>query len=202
MADAKAEEIAEAISTRGWCVVRDFAAPAMVRALNDEAQAAWHAGQFEPAGIGRGARHNLDSTVRGDATAWIESASAASATTDFLAWLESLRQSLNARCYLGLFDVEAHFARYDEGARYARHLDRFCDDSARTVSCVLYLNATWQPADGGQLRLETGDGRDCEVLPEGGTLVVFLSETFPHEVLPSHRERWSIAAWLRTRPVQ
>lgn len=202
MTDAKADEIADAISARGWCVVQDFVAPAMVRALKDEAQRAWHAGQFRPAGMGRGPRHHLDATVRGDATAWIEPGSAASATNGLLARLESLRQTLNARCYLGLFDVEAHFARYDEGARYARHLDRFRDDSKRVVSCVLYLNTAWQPVDGGQLILDTGDGRQYEVLPEGGTLVVFLSANFPHEVLPSHRERWSIAAWLRTRAVQ
>ena len=35
------------------------------------------------------------------------------------------------------------------------------------------------------------------VLPELGTLVIFLSEDIPHEVLPAMRDRYSIAGWFR-----
>jgi len=35
------------------------------------------------------------------------------------------------------------------------------------------------------------------VLPQLGTLVVFLSEEFPHEVLAAQRDRYSIAGWFR-----
>jgi len=37
------------------------------------------------------------------------------------------------------------------------------------------------------------------VLPEGGKLVVFLSESMEHEVLPASRERFSLTGWLRLR---
>lgn len=33
--------------------------------------------------------------------------------------------------------------------------------------------------------------------PRAGTLVVFLSEDMPHEVLETQRERYSIAGWFR-----
>lgn len=33
-----------------------------------------------------------------------------------------------------------------------------------------------------------------------GTLVVFLSEEFEHEVLPAKRDRYSIAGWFRVNP--
>jgi SM-20-related protein len=33
--------------------------------------------------------------------------------------------------------------------------------------------------------------------PQGGTLAVFLSEEFPHEVLAANRTRYSIAGWFR-----
>ena len=36
-----------------------------------------------------------------------------------------------------------------------------------------------------------------KVLPKLATLVVFLSEEFPHEVLPAKKDRYSIAGWYR-----
>ena len=95
-------------------------------------------------------------------------------------------------------EVEAHYAIYPPGTRYGRHRDRFRDDDARVLSCVLYLNDAWTHDDGGALRLYDGDGA-IDVLPEGGRLVAFLSADFEHEVLPARRERLSIAGWFRRR---
>jgi SM-20-related protein len=41
------------------------------------------------------------------------------------------------------------------------------------------------------------DSTGIRVVPLHGTVVVFLSEEFPHEVLPAHRDRHSIAGWFR-----
>jgi len=114
---------------------------------------------------------------------------------------EQLRLTLNRTLQLGLFEFESHFARYSEGASYARHLDQFRGDSHRKLSCVLYLNENWTAQDGGELRFYlNGDGPEFEdVLPQGGRLVVFLSGQFAHEVLPATRERMSIAGWFKTR---
>jgi len=38
-----------------------------------------------------------------------------------------------------------------------------------------------------------------DVEPRLGTLVVFLSELFPHEVLPSNRDRLSLTGWFLER---
>jgi SM-20-related protein len=35
------------------------------------------------------------------------------------------------------------------------------------------------------------------VPPKNGTLVLFLSEEFPHEVLVAKKTRYSIAGWFR-----
>ena len=35
-----------------------------------------------------------------------------------------------------------------------------------------------------------------DVVPSGGTLVLFASATVPHEVLPTRRERLAIVGWL------
>jgi SM-20-related protein len=116
--------------------------------------------------------------------------------------LERLRRVMNESLLLGLFELEGHFAVYPPGAFYRRHLDRFSDDDARVLTCILYLNDGWVADDGGQLRiyLDTGEPPShLDVLPCGGTFVSFLSADFPHEVLPARRERMAITGWLRRR---
>ncbi|MGC1819247.1 MAG: 2OG-Fe(II) oxygenase, partial [Casimicrobiaceae bacterium] len=112
---------------------------------------------------------------------------------------ETLRVAMNRELMMGLERFEAHYAIYPPGARYVRHLDRFHDDDARALSCVLYLNRAWRPEDGGALRLhpDRGDARD--VLPQGGTLVVFLAGRLEHEVLPARRTRASLTGWFSRR---
>ena len=67
------------------------------------------------------------------------------------------------------------------------------------MSTVAYLNADWTVADGRELVLcsDDGDREGTRVLPVMGTLVVFLSEEFPHKVLPASRDRYSVAGWFR-----
>jgi len=37
----------------------------------------------------------------------------------------------------------------------------------------------------------------AKITPEMGKLVVFMSEQIPHEVLPTHQPRASVAGWFR-----
>jgi SM-20-related protein len=112
--------------------------------------------------------------------------------------MEMLRVGINRRLFLGLFDYECHFARYAPGSFYKKHVDAFRGRSNRVLSTVFYLNPQWGSADGGELLIYSGDGQvEASVKPTMGTLVVFLSETVPHEVLPAARLRHSIAGWFR-----
>jgi SM-20-related protein len=45
--------------------------------------------------------------------------------------------------------------------------------------------------------LAAGLSSETKVTPLMGTLVLFLSEDFPHEVLPATRDRYAIAGWYR-----
>ncbi|MDQ6997923.1 MAG: 2OG-Fe(II) oxygenase [Mariprofundus sp.] len=38
-----------------------------------------------------------------------------------------------------------------------------------------------------------------QVMPQAGRLVTFISEQFPHEVLPASRDRLSLTGWFRIR---
>jgi SM-20-related protein len=88
---------------------------------------------------------------------------------------------------------------YPAGAFYRRHRDHFRGTEDRTLTTTLYLNEDWADADGGQIRLFLPDADPVEVTPRAGTLVLFLSQDFDHEVLPAGRPRWSWTGWFKQR---
>lgn len=150
---------------------------------------------YQRAGIGRQQSHTVTGDVRRDEICWIRGNT--SAGREWLEWADRLQQLLNRELLLGLFSFESHFAHYRPGAFYRRHRDAFKGEANRRLSLVVYLNPDWTQEDGGQLVLYPDDGAPVSVLPEMGTLVVFLSEEFIHEVLPTQRDRYSIAGWYR-----
>lgn len=156
-----------------------------------------HAAQFDPAGVGRAETYIKTEFVRTDEICWINGDSAAG--QQWLSWSGELQRYLNRRLFLGLFSFESHFAHYRPGDYYKRHFDAFKGEANRVLSLVVYLNATWLPEDGGELVLykDEYDRDGTKVLPLLGTVAVFLSEEFPHEVLPANRDRYSIAGWFR-----
>lgn len=153
---------------------------------------------FRKAGVGRDVRLNTNAELRRDEIFWIEPDDGPQGQ-----WLEFsalLQQYLNRTLMLGLFSFESHFAHYAPGAFYKTHLDAFRGQANRILSVVLYLNPDWADDEGGEMVLypenQTHE-RLFTVRPELGTLAVFLSEEFPHEVLPAKRDRYSIAGWYR-----
>ena len=75
-------------------------------------------------------------------------------------------------------------------------------DHLRSLRGKVSVDYDWRAEDGGQLRLYLDESRDEEfhdVMPEGGTLVCFLSDGFWHEVLPATRARLSLTGWFRRR---
>lgn len=195
--------VADALAEGGWACIPEFLPDATWRALAVEVRARHAGGGLRAAGVGTGERRRMASDVRGDQICWLETTSVSVPQQDALSRLDALRWTLNRELQLGLFEFESHFARYPPGAGYRRHHDQHRGSQARVLSCVLYLNSDWRAEDEGQLRLylddKAGRGGYCEVLPEGGTLVCFLSERFWHEVLPARRERLSLTGWFCRR---
>ena len=192
------DALIEGLASSGHAVVRDALPADVVAGLRRRACALDTAGGFAAAHVGRAGARAARSDVRGDRIAWLDDAPDDDAERSLAAWLETLRVRCNRELLLGLVDVEAHYAIYPAGARYARHKDRFRDADARVLSCVLYLNDAWSDDDAGALRLYTHAGA-VDVAPAGGTFVAFLSADFDHEVLPARRERLSLTGWFRRR---
>ena len=153
--------------------------------------------EFDPAGVGRQQAHTVNSFIRSDAISWIERDTPAG--EGWLNWAAELQQYLNRHLFLGLFSFESHFSHYAPGDFYKKHFDAFKGQSNRVLSVVLYLNPDWVHGDGGELVLYHGEKSQSvlKVSPGMGTLVAFLSEEFPHEVLPAKRDRYAIAGWFR-----
>jgi hypothetical protein len=109
---------------------------------------------------------------------------------------------------LSTYHTELAYLYYPVGGMYRRHVDvpstrggwlpmgRAREDGGsfsgaalrREISMLLYLDAGWDPAWGGHLRIFEPDGDDeaeertTDVVPEGGTLVLMRSDRVPHEV--------------------
>ena len=212
------------LETRGWAHAPGALDADLVAALRAEAQALEEAGDTHLGRIGRAQNETRALSIRKTHIAWLDGAS--EAQQRFMEGADALRIAMNRRLFLGLFEFEAHFAVYPPGGFYARHMDAFTlptasagvftgrrAERARVVSMVAYLNADWSHADGGQLALWESaplgaEGRPdmsqlddvppvAELEPDGGGLVLMLSEAIPHEVRLSHAIRYAIPGWFR-----
>ena len=193
---AQIAKVVEQLSQNGYAIIDDFMDAKLVKALALQAQS------LPMKKATTGLNKNTHQEFRGDFIHWIETSEASQEEQAYLAQMDELKTAINQAFFLGLFELESHFAAYPAGAGYKKHLDQFIGTEDRKITCILYLNETWEEADGGQLRMYL-DTKETEafvdVLPQGGRLVVFVSGDFLHEVLPAKRERLSITGWFRTR---
>ena len=150
-----------------------------------------HLGQFRNAAIQNG----VVSNIRSDHILWLKPELGVS--DQHVQTLACLGQSLNRAFYLGIKDVEAHFACYNAGEFYALHRDNPQGKNGRMISSVFYLHDTWQEDWGGELRLQDKHGEWHIIQPKPNRIALFQSDLL-HEVLQSKQQRLSITAWLRS----
>lgn len=196
------EAISNDIITKGYSI-HPYALPKDLATLLLHHITAIPQENFKRAGIGRDKEHIINDFIRTDEICWILSDSKIGIA--WINWTESLRVFLNKHLFLGLFSFESHFAHYAKGDFYKKHKDAFKGENNRTLSVVVYLNKGWSSDDGGELVIYDNQSSTSSVMnnsiisvtPNFGTIVVFLSEEFPHEVLAAKRDRYSIAGWFR-----
>ena len=190
------ENIVDDLVTKGFSIqehgLPDFITQALLACQRSISEA-----EYQAAGIGRAENYQKAEKVRGDEICWITGSSSEGAL--WLSWCEAMQQYVNRSLFMGLFSFESHFACYEPGKFYKRHVDAFKGQGNRVLSLVAYLNDDWTSEDRGELVLyaDESDLIGTRVLPMKGTFVVFLSEQFPHEVLPAARCRHSVAGWFR-----
>ncbi|UPR36741.1 2OG-Fe(II) oxygenase [Vibrio cyclitrophicus] len=190
-------QLIDALSTQGYFVWDDFLTQEEVVALRDCIPENW-----KKARIGRNDDVAREATIRSDKIQWVRRDMGEPASL-FLDKMEQIRLEANQAFFLGLFEYEAHFAKYEKGDFYQKHLDCFKGNENRRLTTVFYMNDEWSEEDAGELVVyDLKDNHIATIPPKSGRLFVFLSEQFPHEVLPTNTERFSIAGWFRINGVK
>lgn len=154
--------------------------------------------ELAPAGTGRGISKVYDMQIRSDKIYWIDKTSADTFELEFVNIVEEFISYLNSTCYTGINDYELHYALYEPGSFYKRHLDQFKNNPGRKFTFITYLNEGWQEVHGGHLAIYPNGGDDTTlILPTGGKCAFFKSDELEHDVRPATRPRMSIAGWLK-----
>jgi SM-20-related protein len=191
-------KIVAEIDRFGFSFTENVIAAADLRAITsffDE-----HKHEFTAAKVGPQDNRQRVESIRGDHTLWIDPLAPEAAFKPVLKFLETLREALNSRFYLGLKQFECHLAYYPAGSFYKKHSDRFETSSSRSLSFVFYLNSNWESSDGGELILfDKNDNALKSFSPMPGSFVCFMSEDFPHEVKSGLKERRSLTGWMHTK---
>jgi len=207
------------LQEQNYVVIEDFLPPAAARAILRDMQLLRREGHFKIAGVGEAKTNRVDDSVRrceqcflfpkvlpqtvGDTVGRSHTYAAIEGlTTQLSAAGEALEPLLN----------EGLYACYPNGGYYRRHVDAYAGQPSelRAFSYLIYLNEAWQESDGGLLRIFTDGGHHeapsgappsyVDIEPRMGTLVLFRSDTVPHEVLDTSATRYAVAGWL-SRPV-
>ncbi len=201
MEEIKIQQLIEGIAKDNWAKQDNFLPAAIAEDILEEIKCKWKEDDFKKAGVGRGNDFGVRSEIRTDKTLWLNPNQLSKALKYYWDIIEEYKLELNRAFFLSLVEFEAHLAVYPVGSFYKKHLDQFKSVQNRLITCILYLNKSWNELDGGQLRIfsERASSGDVDIFPEFNSFVSFKSSLVYHEVLPTKRERFSVSGWLRVR---
>jgi SM-20-related protein len=196
------ETLVQDILLQGYAIIDNFLSTQEVKELSTTLLAYYETGQFKKAGIGKGTQLQIISEIRGDYICWLDKSMFKICNDLYFKKIDEMIAYLNSTCYLGIIDIESHFAVFPQGTHYKKHLDRFQKNSTRKLSIICYLNPTWEQINGGELAIHVidsgGQEQVIKILPNGGKLVCFESDKIIHEVLAANKDRYSLTGWLVT----
>ena len=194
--EQKFETLIDGIVNQQYGICDHFISADLAAALRQQLLLKFASNKFTQASIGKGPQQKQHLEIRSDSILWIENVSKDPLERKYLDFVGEFMQYMNRTCFTALNDFELHYACYQEGSFYRKHVDSFVNDKSRQYSLIVYLNPDWTEADGGQLKLYIED-ETVEILPESGRAVCFPSHLIPHEVANSHKRRLSLTGWLK-----
>jgi SM-20-related protein len=193
------ELLTQDLCTQGFHIIDNWLKAEQCHNLRTQAQEFYEQGLFRGAKIGANVDSHQNETIRTDKILWLDEDDAHPTLQLFLNKIHKLAQVLNQSLFLGLNEIETHFANYQPGTFYKRHVDQFAAQKTRKISFVYYLNKDWRKEYGGGLKLYNHHEQLIQqVLPQENRFICFNSE-LPHEVSLTHQARYSITGWLKTR---
>lgn len=183
------DQILDDLDQHGFTIIDDAYSNDYVHQLIEECTS--NLNRFREAAIQNG----VISKIRSDHILWLNPELVIS--NQHVQALYSLGQELNRAFYLGIRDVEAHFACYNAGEFYALHRDNPQGKNGRMISTVYYLHEDWQDDWGGELHLQDKNDIWHVLQPKPNRIALFQSDLL-HEVLEAKHQRLSITGWLRS----
>lgn len=177
-------------------IVENFLTPFLANHLKDNLHVLYRQNQLLDAGTGNEIEVNHDKKIRSDKIFWLDRIHQNKYENDFFDLMDRFIIYLNQTCYTGITGYEFHYALYEKGSFYKKHVDQFRNNKKRVYSMIMYLNSDWQIDDGGELCIYNED--DCQhISPTQGKSVFFKSDELEHEVLLANKPRMSITGWLK-----
>lgn len=183
------DQILDDLDQHGFAIIDDAYSDDYIHQLIEECTS--NLNRFREAAIQNG----VISKIRSDHILWLNPELVIS--NHHVQALYSLGQQLNRAFYLGIRDVEAHFACYNAGEFYALHRDNPQGKNGRMISTVYYLHEDWQDDWGGELHLQDKNDIWHVLHPKPNRIALFQSDLL-HEVLEAKHQRLSITGWLRS----
>ena len=183
------DQILDDLDQLGFSLIDDAYTDSYVSELIEECTS--NLNRFRDAAVQNG----VISNIRSDHILWLTPELKTS--NQHIKHLLALGHEFNRAFYLGMKDVEAHFAYYNAGEFYALHRDNPQGKNGRMISAVYYLHDEWQEDWGGELRLQDKQGEWHIIQPKPNRIALFQSDLL-HEVLKAKHQRLSITAWLRS----
>lgn len=183
------DQVLQDLDQHGFAIIDQAYPNEYVHALVEECSS--NLARFREAAIQNG----VVSKIRSDHILWIQDD--LPLAQQHIQTLYMLAQELNRAFFLGIREVEAHFACYNAGEFYALHRDNPQQKNDRMISAVYYLHPQWQENWGGELRLQDKHDQWHILQPKPNRIALFQSDLL-HEVLPAQHQRLSITAWLRS----
>lgn len=178
-------------------IAEGFLSPQLARDLRKNLTNLYHDKQLQSAGTGNSENVAHDKAVRSDMIYWLDKKHNNAHENAFFAVMDAFILCLNSSCYTGITGYEFHYAMYETGSFYKKHLDQFRNNQSRQYSMIIYLNTEWVEGDGGQLSIHHAGAASQDIDPTGGKTVFFKSSELEHEVLVANKPRMSITGWLK-----
>lgn len=192
----KFEELINSYAEHNVGISNLFLTENLARHLQQNLISLHHHQRMEFAGIGNEQNQLKDRQVRGDSIYWLDRKHQDPHENEFFDMMDDFVLYLNQSCYAGITGYEFHYALYEKGSFYKKHIDQFQNDQSRQFSMISYLNEGWLPGDGGELLIQQ-EHQEQKITPTHRKTVFFKSNELEHEVLLTNKNRMSITGWLK-----
>jgi SM-20-related protein len=194
--EAKFEELIESFITNKIGISEVFLTDKLATALQQNLLRLNRDSRLINANIGNAIIKDKSQKIRGDKTCWLDNKSKNDAEIEFLDIIRQFMVHLNKTCFTGINACEFHYALYEEGTSYNRHIDQLRNNYNRKFSMISYLNDNWEESNGGQLIIHNTEEAQ-QILPNIRKTIFFQSDVIEHEVAIANRPRMSITGWLK-----